>query len=402
MPKTNPKANSWRKSVKNWKKEHDFESDEAFKYVMERLSSDSSKKSYRYHLPYFFQFVDMMPTEIIERRAQDRRRDVLDTERRFFENKAEAFKAKMVSLDYSGGTIINYIGAVCGFFSNYDKALSLDMDRDFWKTEESQERKAIRRRKDPPTNTEIKKMYAVADRKTRIALLFGYQCGLAPTDVIKLTWANLNIDYENEEREFIPVDHTRNKTGEQGTIIINPDLLRILKGEWVEQGRPDEGHILNYRGEPIKHSYRLNQWINEYAVKALGEERAKEVRFKDLRDSFNNTIKNTPGIIQEFADRLMGHSVAGARGSYFVGDAELILYREIFERLTVNGWLYREKAEGYEELSSEIDQLREALSQVEKENTAYKTRLDNLQQLVTSLREDFNIVLETLKEEPDN
>ena len=103
----------------------------------------------------------------------------------------------------------------------------------------------------------MRAIYEVANRKHRIAYLLGYQCGLTPSDVVKITWNNLNIDFDTEERDFIPIDHTRNKTGEEGTIVLNPDLLHELRNEWLDQGKPDEGYILNFRGNKLQRARRF-------------------------------------------------------------------------------------------------------------------------------------------------
>ncbi len=357
-----------------WKKENpEWEESESVKRVYSLLTSKSNLGNYHSKLPAWFAFVDETPDQVIENR---KKHNDENPPNRHYENMAIRYKNHLVSLNYSGKTINAYIGIAAGFFSNYHKAYALNMPRTYWEISESKDRTAKRKRKQPPDNAEIRAIYEAADRKTRIALLFGYQCGLAPVDVVKLTWSNLSIDFDKEERDFIPIEHHRSKTGEKGEIIINPDLMYLLSGEWLSQGKPTKGYILNYRGEEIQ-SRHPNIWVKESAVKALGENRGTQIKFKDLRDSFNNVIKNHEGLKQELADRLMGHSI-GAKSAYVTGQAVSNAYRELFPKLTVNGWMFKEKAEGYDELSGEIDNLKNAISQLEDENAAYRTRINSL------------------------
>ena len=378
MPKVNPKSKPLRDKAKAWREKHpEWEDSESVKLVYSLLSTDSSRYSYRTKLPYFFAFIDETPDEVIEKRKKHVEENPPN---RFYENEAQRYKNYLVSLDYSGKTISTYTGVVAGFYSNYHPAFALNMPDSFWEITESKERAAKRKRKEPPDNAEIRAIYGVADRKTRIALLFGYQCGLAPVDCVKLTWSNLNIDFDKETRKFIPLEHYRSKTGEKGEIIINPDLFHVLKGEWTAQGKPTQGYILHYRGEELAPRHP-NLWLKEASILALGEKRGNEIRFKDLRDSFNNVIKNHEGLKQEIADRLMGHSI-GAKSAYVTGQAVSNAYRGLFPKLSVNSWLHKTKAEGYDQLSEEIDLLRDALKQVESENRDYKTRVDGLQDTI--------------------
>jgi integrase len=381
MPRTNLKAASFKKRVREWKKEHpDWDEEEPIKLLNSLLSSESSKKNYYYALPWFFAFVDKTPTEVIE----ERKAHIAENPpNRHYENEAIRYKRHLVNLEYSAKTTNGYISIMSGFFTMVHPSYQLNVPKSFWDLEESPNRTATRKRKQPPSNEEIRAIYAIADRKTRIALLLGYQAGLAPVDCLKLTWSNLNIDFDTEDRDFISLEHHRSKTGVQGEIILNPDLLYILKAEWIAQRKPDEGYILQYRGAPLQ-TRHPNLWLKQCAIQALGRERGSKIKFKDLRDAFNEIIKNHPGLKGETVDRLMGHTV-GAKNSYVTGAMVLNAYREVFPKLSVNGWLLEKRAEGFDELSGEIQALREALEQSERENTAYRTRTENLQDRVTGL-----------------
>lgn len=404
MPRLNPRAEGWRESVKTWIESHpNWGETHSIQHVFKLITSENSKKNYSYYLPHFFKFVDMGPDQIIELRKAHIQESPPD---RFFEDRITEFKNMFVELGYSKATTNGYLGVFAGFFSNFHPSYQLNLSKSFWKLEESKERTAKRKRKQPPTNAEIKAIYSVMDRKARISLLLGYQSGLAPVDTVKLTWTNLNVDFDNNALEFIPIDHNRSKTGEEGTIILNPDIIHILKAEWTDQGKPKTGHILNYRGEPLQ-SRHPNEWLRDAAIKALGKERGTALRFKDLRDAHNNVIKNTPGIKQQFADRLMGHTI-GAKGAYYVGDAELNAYKEIFKALTINGWRYKEASENVGKLENEIkdtkaiviklqddlEQWKAAYQGVDSHNDQLMNRVSELESTVKGLAEYIKVLRE--------
>jgi len=386
MPRINPKAKPFLDKIKQWKKDNPgWEGQDAWLRVMKRLRTDATRYLYKVNIPWFFTYVDMTPDQVIELRIKQLESEDVD-ENEFFEDKAIEFKRFMVNFDYGAKTVETRLSVLSGFFSNYRKMYRLDAPNLF-KLSESSERKASNRQKNPPDNCEIRAIYEVANRKHRIAYLMGYQCGLAPTDVVKITWANLNIDFDTEQRDFIPIDHTRNKTDEEGTIVLNPDLLHELKNEWVDQGKPDTGHILNFRGNKLQ-TRHPNEWLKESAIKALGEKRGRQVMFKDLRDSFNDVIKSHDEIKQEIADRLMGHSPKGSRGEYYVSPTTIVeSYRQVFPKLAVNGWNRKKQVVELDELTEKLDGLVSALNQVENENAAYKTRIDNLQGQVVKIGE---------------
>ena len=66
------------------------------------------------------------------------------------------------------------------------------------------------------------------------------------------------------------------------------------------------------------------------------------------------------------------------------------IYREqIFPKLAINGWALKEKASEVDDLKKAVDELKNALTHVESENSAYKTRVDALQETVNEVIWDF-------------
>jgi len=130
----------------------------------------------------------------------------------------------------------------------------------------------------------------------------------------------------------------------------------------------------------------LNHFFKDMSVKTLGENRGGQLVFKDLRDSYNEAILDSD-VNEEIKDILMGHLRESAKANYSVSFGTLVrTYREkIFPRLAVNGWRLKQEASKVDRLRVEVEGLKNALKQVEIENASYKTRIDNLQEQVTTI-----------------
>ncbi|MCK4583423.1 tyrosine-type recombinase/integrase [Candidatus Bathyarchaeota archaeon] len=229
----------------------------------------------------------------------------------------------------------------------------------------------------------------LGNNQQTLAILFGYQCGLVPADIVSLTWERLNIDFESEEREFIHVENVREKTGALHVFILNPDLLHYLRAQWIDTGKPRSGWVFEgYKGSSMS-PRNLNQFFKDMSVKTLGETRGSQLVFKDLRDSYNEAILDSD-VNEEIKDTLMGHLRESAKANYSISMGTMVrTYREkIFPRLAVNGWRLKQKASEVDKLAKAVEGLRDVLTQVERENTAYKTRIDNLQTELARIEEE--------------
>ncbi len=300
------------------------------------------------------------------------------------------FKQYLIEHHYGSGTIKNYLSRVAGFFSN--NRLGLNLDKTFWKRADksaSELAQGLEVTKRYPDNDEMRLIIELGNNQQTLAILFGYQCGLVPADIVTLTWERLNIDFESEEREFIHVENVREKTGALHVFILNPDLLHYLRAHWIDMGKPSSGWVFEgYKGSSMS-PRNLNQFFKDMSVKTLGETRGSQLVFKDLRDSYNEAILDSD-VNEEIKDTLMGHLRESAKANYSISLGTLVrTYREkIFPKLAVNGWRLKQKASEVDKLAEAVEGLREALTQVERENTAYKTRVDNLQSELARVDEE--------------
>ncbi len=73
---------------------------------------------------------------------------------------------------------------------------------------------------------------------------------------------------------------------------------------------------------------------------------------------------------EEIKDTLMGHLRESAKSSYSLSIASVvrIYHEEFFPKLAVNGWSLKQKASDVDRLVQVVEDLRDALGLVEKEN----------------------------------
>ena len=389
MEEAQRKKQELRASVNAWKKEHpDWRIGEAMETAKGKLNA-RTWQGYTSVLPIFCYFMQKTPQQIINEREEQFKSDDRKV-RYYYEDKLDEFRQYLIDHHYGARTVKAYLGRVAGLFSN--NRLDLMLDKNFWAKSNkvsSEIAQAITSTKRYPDNDEMRLIIELADNQQALAILFGYHCGLTPTDVVSLTWDRLNVDFEHEKREFIHVEAVRDKTGVDHVIILNPDLLHFLKSHWMAQDKPVTGWIFEGYNDTAMNRRNLNYFFKDLAVKALGETRGGELTFKDLRDSFNEAILDSE-VNEEIKDILMGHVRPSAKGNYSFSTASVVrIYREqIFPKIAINGWALKEKASEVDQLRDEMKRFKQALDQVESENNAYKTRIDNLQ---TNLEQMKNV-----------
>ena len=378
-----------REAVNQWKQRNpDWEDTEPMNVLRSKIDK-GTYTGYKSVLPVFLYWEDKSPDQIITEREAHLRSD--DRKQRFYyEDRMDEFKQYLIEHHYGSGTIKNYLSRVAGFFSN--NRLGLNLDKTFWKRADksaSELAQALETTKRYPDNDEMRLIIELGNNQQTLAILFGYQCGLVPADIVTLTWDRLNIDFEFEEREFIHVENVREKTGALHVFILNPDLLHYLRAHWIDTGKPTSGWVFEgYKGSSMS-PRNLNQFFKDMSVKTLGETRGSQLVFKDLRDSYNEAILDSD-VNEEIKDTLMGHLRESAKANYSISMGTMVrTYREkIFPKLAVNGWRLKQKASEVDKLAKAVEGLRDALTQVERENTTYKTRVDNLQTELARIEEE--------------
>jgi len=141
----------------------------------------------------------------------------------------------------------------------------------------------------------------------------------------------------------------------------------------------------------------LNKRFNDLAEKALGKERASEITFKNLRDSYNEILLDS-GIEQEIKDVLMMHKRTSAKSRYPVSVGTIIreFQEKVFPLISIDGWRLEGRAAKTEELTRRVVELEKALNQVEEENASYKTRINALHNNIEKNEEKWRIEVQKI------
>ncbi len=353
--------------------------------VLKGKMSESTFKAYLTTLPIYLQWANKTPDVMVRERIEDMANT--DPTKRFrYEESMIGFKAYLVEKHYKAGSIKTMLSRVSGLFANH--RINLNMEPSFWKRSNKDESEKVSNGKVTkryPDNEEVRLIVQQANVIDSLAITISYQTGLMPVDIVGLTWNQINIDFENEVRDFVFVESIRQKTKALHLIVLSPDVLHLLKAEWMAQGKPTEGYVFTGQvaGTALQ-SQSIARRFKDYAVKALGKMRGSSLVFKDLRQSYNEALLDA-NLNDEIKDVLMGHRRKGSKASYSVSSASIskVYQNDVFPSIALNGWLLKQQAEGYPE-------LKQAISQLETENHAYKLRVDGLQERIALMEHNFN------------
>ena len=392
----------WRKKVSSWKKKNpNWEDDKHIQDAYAKMTKASTKKQYAAELPPFFAFIDMRPDEVITQRFDDLSSGDPETKARW-ENHMYRYKSHLISTHYKASTISTTLGRVAGWFSINN--CSLDLPKTFWAVQASEYVQSQVKTKRYPNNKQLREIYAVADSETRCALLWGYHNGLNTGDVAKLTWKNINLNFDEINiNEFYYLEHMRSKTGVEHIVVCGPDLLYCLKSMWIAQGRPKDGYLfVSKTGQQLEARY-LNNRFKEFAEKVIPD---METTFTDLRDCYNAVLKSVRGISQEHRDLLFGHSRGGARVSYkFDLDRVIEDYKTIYGNLTVNGDKYSLNGKVFDDIQKRLDSFEDRLKakddEIKKLEFQVHTRdsqMEHMREQVKAFRDEMNIYKKVILE----
>ena len=176
-----------RESVNQWKEKNPGWEDTEPMNVLRSKIEKRTYTGYKSVLPVYLYWEDKSSDQIIKEREAHLRSD--DRKLRFYyEDRMDEFKQFLIDHHYGSGTIKNYLSRVAGFFSN--NRLDLNLDKTFWKRTDksaSELAQALETTKRYPDNDEMRLIIELGNNQQTLAILFGYQCGLVPADIVTLT-----------------------------------------------------------------------------------------------------------------------------------------------------------------------------------------------------------------------
>jgi hypothetical protein len=148
-----------------------------------------------------------------------------------------------------------------------------------------------------------------------------------------------------------------------------------------ERQKPTEGYLFvsqtKDKGEMLD-VRRINEVVKTLALKAFGEEKAKEFKTKALRSAYNSALLRANVSPQELKDVMLGHKRLGARGSYSFDNETIIeAYKKAFEHLTINGVQTREDLKKLTlEFREKTSNLAEEIAELRQHNKTLEAILE--------------------------
>jgi integrase len=358
-----------------------FKQDEFYQRWVNGLSP-RTKENYNANFQGWLAFINMTPTEQINKRMQDSTSTNI-VERQFFE---DMFRKYKVSLEQRGdlkpSAIKSMLIPVASFFSR--NGLKLQLKRGDWEstlTNEVQIRAKL-------TRDDVRQMYLHADLRDRALLLTLAQSGLSEVDVSCLKVESFPKLYTIPSGEHLFFEKRREKTNEMQATCLSAEALHDIKAMLSERGNPETGYLFTSRtykqGEPLLVK-TINEAMKKLAEKTFNKKRAKQFKTKQLRSFYNSALLSAGVQPQEIKDLMFGHQRRGARGHYDYDENTIVKnYKRVFEYMSVNGIqvktdvakLKAELESSRSESSKAIAQLQTELDTVKKYMSVFEDIID--------------------------
>lgn len=310
------------------------------------FSSGRTRKNYTLELPRFLKWleekgIDNHPNKIIEsRKTQLSSEDLL--ERGYWETIVNDYKKHLESQGYTQNSIKTYRRAVQSFFSFYRMPLRFTQKERKIRSKKTVKIKTI------PSNSELRAMYHRDDVMDRALLTVTYHSGLSGIDISQLRIEDLPGLYKEDGTvgydDHLYLVKERNKSGCFQQTFLSTEALYALDAYLSNRGYPKEGHLFisesNFSSNTVLQPKYMHRRIKALALKALGEEAGKRIKFKSFRDSFHDAINRALSISGEnsIKDRFMGHTSDNSSDVYAVSETTMReAYHKVFKIINING-----------------------------------------------------------------
>lgn len=333
---------------------NDWQNDPYAKEWLDKLNKPRTRENYVDNFPRWLKFIQMTPTEQIQKRFKDLQ-STNPKERGFFEDKLIEFKNAEVAQDYKPKSISTHYTPILSFFASH--RVHLKFSRGELKVTERIEDKVIKEW--IPENQQIKQIYQHGDIRDRSLLLCLYQSGFSETDVSALNIEDLPKIQETEGH--YPISMYRAKTNILQRTCISEEAVHDIKAMLQERGNPAAGALfVSFKGKRLTVRF-INETIKRMVLATYGEEMAKQWKTKSLRDAYNDALLRA-NLTQEVKDTLFGHTRDGAKERYAISQATIIdAYNKVFQYLSVNHGAQARK--DVETIRDQMAQMRESSDQ---------------------------------------
>lgn len=390
-----------------------------------------TKEGYLGLIKDWWTFINLSPTEIINKRMHDLTSTDL-TERTFFESKFIEYKESLEATGLnSDSNVHDKIKVVSSFFTRNN--LKLSYKKGDWKSTQKQN---VTEKKEKLSLDDIKRMYGHANLRDKCLLLILAQSGFSEIDIAELKIENIKDLYSMAINEHYVIEKNREKTNHLQATCLSYEFLHDLRQLLSESGNPTQGFIFTSqtvqetetqiskeekeklnpeqlkqyeeqqaqarkeakekRLSPID-TRRISEIIKNLAEKTFETKKAKEFQTKILRSFYNSALLRAKIQPQEIKDLMMGHDQGGARKNYDHDDETIKeAYIQVFEFLSINGLQSRNDLVAIKEtMKQQSNYLVQLITEMKNENTQQKERMAKLEIKLTELGVDVGTIKET-------
>lgn len=355
-------------------------------YAKKWLNSlgERTQKSAIKQFHHFQQFVDLTPTEMIQKRMKDLQSNNPQI-RSYFETKVIEFLDSFEANKYTPMTLMTKVSRIMSFFSFHRVRLQFRRGEVQRVVQKNREGRVVQ--KWLLTNEEARLVYGVSDTRNRGLFLLLYQSGFSEIDVSEFNIEDIPQLYTNYEGH-VNIAKERSKTHILQKTCISTECLHDLRMMLMERGKPQTGALFisesgGEKGQTTRKRLTtryINESIKALVAKTFGKEEAKKFKTKNLRDCYNDALLRA-NIPQQLRDTMFGHKASGARSHYQVSDITIKEnYTKAFQYLSVNHGTQSRKS--VEELKSVVLGLSATVTEQQKQIEAQQQSLTKIERLM--------------------
>jgi integrase len=226
------------------------------------------------------------------------------------------------------------------------------------------------------TKEELSRMVRLGDVEEKAIILLGKDLGIRVSDFMKIKRSPIIEAFKDQKGDFpIEFEIRSNKGSVVAIGHIMQETWEILQNYW--SNIPQSEYAFPSNSSHIS-EYKVNYLIKNAWNRAYPDRQDVQTRFQELRN-FKMTALNDCGINEWHIKRMIGKKLSSDISTYLRGINLKNDFRKAMPKMQLSG-LFTTNQE-------KIEELILALMQIEKENRAFKTRIDNMQKTVERLEQ---------------
>lgn len=328
----------------------DWINDPYAKEWLDKIKAPRTRENYVKFFPKWLTFIQMSPTDQIQRRFKDLQSSN-PKERGFFEDKVVEFKQASVEQGYAPKSVSTHYTPILSFFTAH--RVSLKFRRGELTVKERPIDKVVKEW--IPDNQQVKQIYQHGNTRDRALLLCLYQSGFSEADVSALNIQDLPGIIVSDGH--FPITLHREKTNVLQRTCISEECVHDIKAMLQERKNPTTGPLFVSQKHARLTVRFINETIKRMVLDTYGAEMETKWKTKSLRDAYNDALLRA-NLTQEVKNTLFGHTREGAKERYAISQATIIdAYNKAFQFLSVNHGTQARK--DIEVMNDQVKELRD-------------------------------------------